>query len=335
MKLAFKIYSFLIIFCIYLPELGAVDMNVTQWMYLTVINSSVLLYLLIKNKLNLSLVIGNTSFILYLLFFLASILSIIKSINYAESFLRLNEIFCILSSLFILINFHVQDNINYKFILTMISLALGLEVIGTLNQYRLINSYTTFDFFMANDIRGFTGNKNIAAASVAFKIPFLMLLYNEIESKKYIIKIFIALIAIASFYVIMLYSARAVFLSISLSILVVIVLIFIKKIVRRKIFRFDNDVKQALLYVVPLILAFLIFSSRYNESNRIAVDNRVESIVNNSEDQSIQQRLRFYSHAFASIRENPILGIGIGNWKLYSIKYEAKTCIVMLFLFCS
>ena len=86
MKLAFKIYSFLIIFCIYLPELGAVDMNVTQWMYLTVINSSVLLYLLIKNKLNLSLVIGNTSFILYLLFFLASILSIIKSINYAESF---------------------------------------------------------------------------------------------------------------------------------------------------------------------------------------------------------------------------------------------------------
>ena len=98
-------------------------------------------------------------------------------------FLRLNEIFCILSSLFILINFHVQDNINYKFILTMISLALGLEVIGTLNQYRLINSYTTFDFFMANDIRGFTGNKNIAAASVVFKIPFLMLLYNEIESK--------------------------------------------------------------------------------------------------------------------------------------------------------
>ena len=84
-------------------------MNVTQWMYLTVINSSFLLYLLIKNKLNLSLVIGNTSFILFiLLFFLGAILSIIKSINYTESFLRLNEIFCILSSLFILVNFHVQ-----------------------------------------------------------------------------------------------------------------------------------------------------------------------------------------------------------------------------------
>ena len=57
---------------------------------------------------------------------------------------------------------------------------------------------------MANEIRGFTGNKNVAAASVAFKIPFLVLLFNELGSKKYIYKILILIIGTASFYVIML-----------------------------------------------------------------------------------------------------------------------------------
>ena len=122
----------------------------------------------------------------------------------------------------------------------------------------------------------------------------------------------------------MLYSARAVFLSIFLSITVTLGLIFFKKFFKQKKLIFDSDIKQILLYLIPFLFAFLIFSSRYNDTNRIAVDNRVNSIVNNSDDQSIQQRLRFYGHAISSIAENPILGVGIGNWKLYSIKYEAK-----------
>lgn len=323
MKLDFKVYSLLLVLCIYLPAFGAIDMNVTQWISISIINSVFLFFILIKNRVDLYKALNNRAFILYSLFFFFSILSLIQSINATESLLKLNEIFAIFCSLLILVSFYESKKIDYKFIIILVSFALGLEVLGTLNQYRLINTYTDFNFSMANEIRGFTGNKNISAASVAFKIPFLILLFKDLGSKKSILKIFIIIVMIASFYVIMLYSARAVFLSITASIFFMIILIITKYVFFKRKITFINDIKQVLVYTIPLIIAFLIFSSKYNNTERIAVDNRVVSIVNNSEDQSIQQRIRFYGHAISSIKENPFFGIGIGNWKLYSIKYDA------------
>ena len=59
-----------------------------------------------------------------------------------------------------------------------------------------------------------------------------------------------------------------------------------------------------------------------DESN-VVID-RVSTIQLNNEDESINQRLRFYKAAITSIKNNPVLGIGIGNWKFISIKYDSK-----------
>ncbi len=324
MRLIFKLYTFLLVLSVYLPDFGTVDMSATQWLYISSLNSAFFFILLFYNKLEFKKTIKNQSFLLYSLFFIFSIISLFKSINYSESLLKLNEIFVVFSCLFLLISFYESKLVEYKFILILISFALGLEVIGSLNQYRLINSFTEFNFSMANEIRGFTGNKNVAAASVAFKIPFLVLLFDELRSKNRISKILIAILLIASFYVIMLYSARAVFLSIFLSLIMVIGLIVSKRFFFKRKITFLYDIKQILIYILPLIVAFIIFSSKYNNSERIAVQNRIESIVSNTQDNSIQERLRFYGHAVTSIKTNPLFGIGIGNWKIYSIKYDAK-----------
>ena len=324
MKKYFKIYSFLLLFCIYLPDFGAIDMNVSQWLYISIINTFFLAFLGLTNNLEIKRAIKNKSFLFFSLFFLFSIISVIKSINYAESISRLNEFFAVFCSLFLLINFYLEKAVNDKYILILFSFALGLEVLGSLNQYRLINSFTDFNFNMSNEIRGFTGNKNVAAASVAFKIPFLIILFNKLTSYKYIKKILLFIILTASFYVIMLYSARAVFLSISVTIFSLIFLISLKKFLFGQKITFSLDLKQIFLYVAPLILAFTIFSSKYSGSERIAVDNRIQSIVSNTEDQSIDQRLRFYGHSLKSIKSNPIFGVGVGHWKIYSIKYDAN-----------
>ena len=54
------------------------------------------------------------------------------------------------------------------------------------------------------------------------------------------------------------------------------------------------------------------------------LDNRVTSIINNQDDRSASERIRFYSGAIKYISSNPILGCGIGNWRIMSIKYDAE-----------
>jgi O-antigen ligase len=54
-----------------------------------------------------------------------------------------------------------------------------------------------------------------------------------------------------------------------------------------------------------------------------AIVNRFSTITS-TEDSSINTRLRYYSHAIEHTFKNPLLGGGIGNWKIISIKYDSE-----------
>ena len=76
-----------------------------------------------------------------------------------------------------------------------------------------------------------------------------------------------------------------------------------------------------------MIIAILIFIPLDNKNtvdDRLDINTRISSITPDQTDESTNQRLRFYGHAINQITQTPIIGIGLGNWKLYSIKYEAK-----------
>ena len=85
-----------------------------------------------------------------------------------------------------------------------------------------------------------------------------------------------------------------------------------------------KDINVAKDYIIPLIIAIIIFLPVNQNQESVSIGSRVQTIVNNQNDKSISQRLRFYSHAFDQIATTPIIGCGIGNWKLVSIKYESK-----------
>ena len=49
---------------------------------------------------------------------------------------------------------------------------------------------------------------------------------------------------------------------------------------------------------------------------------RASTISISTNDGSVNQRLRYYEDVLTHISSNPILGVGIGNWKLTSIGYD-------------
>jgi O-antigen ligase len=63
----------------------------------------------------------------------------------------------------------------------------------------------------------------------------------------------------------------------------------------------------------------------FNTENPNEISSRISSITLTSEDDSINERLGYYSDAVQSIMNNPIIGVGVGNWKIKSIDYAGQS----------
>ena len=316
-----KAYIFLVFSVIYSPDLGAIDMKATQFLYLNIINTIFLIYIFWSaSKEKIFLIYKNKLFASFFIFFIACIISTLNSLNISISIERLADIFAILCTLLCIVFIYRNSNFNLNFILGLFTLGLALEVLGSLNLYRQIISITDFGLSDDNDIRGFYGNKNITAAAIAFKIPISLILLNKTKTLFY--KVLIYVILTLSFFTLLVLSARAVFVSVILSILFMLFLIIVKSHYKKSSWRKDINVSKD--YIITLIIAIIIFLPVNQNQESVSIGSRVQTIVNNQNDKSISQRLRFYSHAFDQIATTPIIGCGIGNWKLVSIKYESK-----------
>jgi hypothetical protein len=74
-----------------------------------------------------------------------------------------------------------------------------------------VTKYTTYDFTSANLLKGNTGNKNIAAASIMTKIPFVILLFERLKNK--LLQVMIMILLFGSLLAIIMIGARATILS--------------------------------------------------------------------------------------------------------------------------
>jgi O-antigen ligase len=315
------LYIFLVSIVGFLHYEGVVDVVGFQWLYLSIVNVFFLFYFIVKNAKNLSITIkssfiGNYQLILYLLFFISSIVSIFYSLNQSVAIIAVSKIGIILCSLFLFSQIKLDKEKFLLFVSSLFTVFLLIEISSSLYPYFEIIQVTEYKFSMAQTyLKGFAGNKNITSASIAFKIPFVYLLLNK--SKSLIFKTLLLVLIAFGFFNLIVLSSRAILVSYSI---VLIFLIITLLIVYANKSRFIDIIKQVSVFILPIIIAFIFFKTNNTDQN-LNVTSRVSSI--STSDVSATTRLRYYTKGLEYFIENPIAGAGIGNFQLISIKLDS------------
>lgn len=332
MKYIYKLFLALYLVVGIVPNFEAIDKVVTQWFYLNLLNTIALLFIFV-NQVPLKKILLNKSSILFISLFVWSSLTLFVSINQSESLVALSQLFALVLG-FIVLTYCISNIQNaFGFISSVLSVYLVFEL-GAIYIPFLIREDLDLNLIFTRSavFLGFAANVNITAFSVLYKVPFLV--YSLLQLKKFK-NISIVFLATPIFLLVIfasgtLNSTRAAILTYTIlaPILVFVGTIIYVKSKQNRLLILSVSYTVSLLLSFPLnfFLSDSLGKSESNISNRIST---LTALVDQEEkkDGSLTQRINFYSQATNFIFKNPILGTGIGNWKIKSIDTNKKNIV--------
>lgn len=317
-------FTAIYLFVHFIPDLGGADVMGAQWLYMSLVDLTLLGYLIWNRKVYgeaISAVITNKFSLLYLFYMLWAFASIAYAMNVNETIVclaRLISTFFVYTNLAILL--YKKDIQSYylpiAFLITVVLFYDGLYVMNAFKQV----ANTEGAVFSPSAVTGNNGNKNVMAASLIIKFPFCLYL---ILNTKLLGKIFGVITLFIGSFAIFILSTRSTFVS-----LFAILIIFAATTLY---FRKKSELKTSLIsiafFLVPVIIAFFFSNmalDSLNETNSAtgAVTSRIQSIQLNNEASS--GRLHLWQGAIDYFLKHPFIGDGYGNWKLASIPYEKE-----------
>lgn len=302
-KINFICFFFIgLLFCTeFISNFGAVDKIGPQWFYLSLANLTIFFYYLrYKFKLNLNDLLYSKTFICYLIFLFFCTISIFFSQNKFESVNYFSRIILVFVTF---INFYILlEKINKKNIVYIITFLFVFEGLAVFLQF--LDLYEFGKIFGRNaKLIGFSANINIAGFSIALTLPFALSLFCQLNGlKKFILSTFIIISVFSAFMT----GSRGA----TLSITIIFVSFFIYSVIFEK--GFKNKLKEGFFILTPFIVTIFVTEILFDT---MRYSYRMNQIV----ERGSNSRLKYYNDAFDSVKENPLTGIGIGNWKINSI----------------
>ena len=297
------------------------DRIVPQILVLSSLNLISFSYLILKYSISdlYNLLRKKNIILLYLGFIIVSGISIIMASNKAESLITFSTyltFFFSLISIFLIVKKEKLDIVNIFLVFCLGSLIIdSVYILSLLVQDIIVDGNA---FSRSNLYRGFTANINISAFMLTMKSPVIIYyLFKHQKNKfKVLLLSLILLMVVLSIFILL---SRGAFIAFAISTFLLITYFFIKSNIRK--FTIPT------IYLVTILLGYFISSNLINSKGTNIINERVSSINIDRADESIDERLRFYSAAIKSISKNPIIGIGIGNWKIETIRYDAKNLV--------
>jgi len=302
----------------FIPNWEAVDKIAPQWLYLSILNLLCGLYLFFHRKSfqeRFVAVLSSYTSIFYMGFVLWAALSYFYAINPTEVLVNIvrhfNTLFMFLHLGILLYNIKDKNRLLSLAIMAILS----IEVYAVLEQaLELIKNDLPLK---GGNLKGVTANRNITAFSIAIKLPFV--LYLTSKTNKFWFKIVNVLLILLSIFCLFMIQSRASYLAATLIGLLLLAWTFRNFFKTRKV----QDLKPNLFYIIPFILALILNQAMTANKGADALS-RAATISISTNDGSVNQRLRYYEDVLTHISKNPILGVGIGNWKLTSIDYDKE-----------
>jgi len=307
----------------YTPVLSALDSNGPKFLAMSLMNLLFFTGLTAGGFINRAsgrvLVFFKTPFIIaYSGFMLVTLISFTQAVSLPESLLQFSKAFCVFAATF---NFAILFLAEPRLMrLTAIAMSV-LLLLESLAVYYYIVQFINGSVAEISEIKTVYSNKNILASALFVKLVFAiwLLLFGKGGIRKLGMLAFSAGL-LATFFM----AARAFYVGI-----VVLTVVFIVVHLLQYLRNRDREMLRRLRdFGLALMAAFLLFSvvqqflyPKTNHSRHAqSIASQLATVKNISEAGS--GRLDAWKWSWQLLREHPLLGVGSGNWKIESLRYE-------------
>ena len=284
----------------YFPLFGEIDRIGSQILSLSILNFVSIGHIFnLKKQTEFVDLFKKNEILFYAFFLVFTLISGFKAINSSEfviEFLRTVTYF--ISLLVFLVLIYEEKHKNY--IIWIVILTLILDVFGLFVQN-----------LQGLGMIGFTANKNVAAFSLVIKSCYLFMIINRYKSF-FIRSILFSFYCIMTFVLLKINSKGAIIAFIFSLLYFIVFGIYLFK--RKKAILINSTISF-------LLVLSTVFVTNLDSNTTNAFKN---TTINFYGDEGNTSRIRYLKQAFNSFLENPFFGVGYGNWKLVSIKYDAS-----------
>lgn len=318
--------TFLYLLVHFIPDLGGADVMGAQWLYVSLLDICLIGYFLFnKQKYAVAIdAILNLRFTLvYTLLIIWALLSLLYALNSIESLVCLARL---ISTYLIFINLSI---LYYKkplpALFNLVSLFVAVVLLFDAMYVLTGFSKNMVDMNLDQNIVSLTGkngNKNVMAASLLIKFPFLLfvILHNKGVGK--VVGLIVLFLGIMALFIL---NTRSTYVGLAI--------IFVLFSATSYLLYKKEGVKkigvQLSYFMLPLLFAFLAANTMLSKAVELqgfqggygTITKRAGDITVASEQNS---RIHLWKGAIDFAAKHPLLGAGYGNWKLASIPYEKE-----------